>query len=91
MRLCVYKVGEDRLLGYSAFSDTTVGAYVPGDHGNYYHHLIVGGTIEDMQYTPGADSWLGWLTNAIHNGWVKIDEDFPFDPNEVKIVVVEIP
>lgn len=91
MKFAVLRCG-DALIGYAAQPENnTLGAYVPGIDGNYYSNLILIGNVEPRQYSMSAQQWWDWVkTEALVQGSMQIDEDFPFDPSEVEIVIVEI-
>ena len=88
--------GSDQLLCEPENSDPEekrlmIGAFVPMDDGNYYKNVIVGFIGEgERQYTLGFASWWDWCKNAIERGEILIDEEFPFDPNEVHIVTTNL-
>jgi len=89
--------GEDRLLCESetcsdpAEKRRIIGAFLPGEDGNYYKQVIVGFTGEDeRQYTLGMPAWWKWCKGSIERGETLIDDEFSFDPDDVRVVTAEL-
>ena len=68
-----------------------IGAFIPGTDGNYYQQVLVGFVGEgELQYTMGLLSWWEWCKGSIERGETLIDEEFSFDPGEVRVVEAEL-
>ncbi len=82
--LFLYKTEDERYLAYmDNYGDPLiyVGAVELGKDGNYYRNLIVSAS------ELAAKRWLDWAKEqALINGWLVIEEDFPFDPYSITIV-----
>lgn len=88
---------SDRLLGESENSSDPeerrriIGAFRPGRDGNYYKEILVGFVGEgELQYTLGMASWWSWLKSSIEREETLIDEEFPFDPEMVRVVTAAL-
>jgi hypothetical protein len=90
----------DLLIGHSANPERdaenreymTMGAFRPGKDGNYYHDLCLGFTLTSSEGLRDSFSdWWAWVKEALASGDVKMDPDFEFNPDQVKIIEVEIP
>lgn len=68
-----------------------IGAFTPGKDGNYYRELLIGFTKEDGKHTMSFVSWWEWLKSSIERGDTLIDEEFYFDPKDVRIISFDIP
>lgn len=93
MKVYFLAYGRDRLLGESENSSDPeekrriIGAFRPGHDGNYYKEILVGFVGEgELQYTLGFPSWWKWLKASIDRTETLIDEEFQFDPNDVRVV-----
>ena len=88
--------GDDRLLCESASYDPeekrrVIGSFRPGIDGNYYKQVLVSFVGEgELQFTMGLASWWEWCKSSIEIGTTLIDEEFAFDPDEIRVVNAEI-
>ena len=88
--------GDDRLLCESASYDPeekrrVIGSFRPGIDGNYYKQVLVSFVGEgELQFTMGLASWWEWCKSSIEIGTTLIDEEFTFDPDEIRVVSAEI-
>jgi len=94
MKAYVLATSDDLLLFESATTGPdkkrTIGAFVPGQDGNYYSELLIGFRKEDGEFTLGFQSWWNWMKSSIKAGDTLIDDDFDFGPEDVRIVSFEI-
>lgn len=96
MKVYYLAYGNDRLIFESQTKDLernrrVLGAFVPGTDGNYYQQVIVGFVGEgERQFTPGMEAWWRWCKESIEQGDTLIDDEFPFDPEEVRIITSEV-
>lgn len=89
--------GNDRLLCESEPSSDPdekrriIGAFLPGKEGNYYRQVLVGFTGPgERQFTPSFAEWWEWLRGSIAAGDTLMDEEFPFEPEDVRVVHAEL-
>lgn len=95
MKAFFLAVGDDRLLFEAENSDPTekrriIGAFIPAEEGNYYKELLIGFREKDGGYSMGFQSWWAWLKESIAKGDTLIDEEYGFDPDQVRIITCEI-
>ena len=95
MKVFFLAVGPDKLLFESENNDPTekrriIGAFIPGAEGNYYKEILIGFREENAGYSMGFQSWWTWVKESIAKGDTLIDDEFGFDPNEVRIIRADI-
>jgi len=95
MKAFILAVGDDKLLFESENNDPTekrriIGAFIPAVEGKYYKELLIGFHENDGEYTMGFQSWWTWLKESIARGDTLIDDEFGFDPDEVRIITTNI-
>jgi len=91
----VLAVGDDKLLFESENNDPDekrriIGAFIPAAEGNYYRELLIGFREKDGGYSMSFQSWWTWVKESIARNETLIDDEFSFDPEDVRIITVEI-
>jgi len=88
--------GDEMLLGEAENHNPEekrriIGAFIPGRDGNYYKQIFVGFVGEkELQFTPGLATWWEWMEESIEKEETLIDEEYSFDPNEVRVISVDL-
>lgn len=55
-----------------------------------YDMLVISTVKQKSKFVLGAIGWIEWLKEeGLPKGYAKIAEDFPFDPNGLKVVTFE--
>lgn len=77
-----------------------VGGYLPKVEGNYYSQIITvfnqpkydGGfySWDDDENTVTDMNWYNWVKEGIKSGEIKMDEDYPFDFDSMRIARFEL-
>ena len=95
MKAFVLAVDNDKLLFESENNDPAekrriIGAFIPAEEGNYYKELLIGFREKDGGYSMSFRSWWVWLKGSIAKEDTLIDEEYGFDPDQVRVITCEI-
>ena len=83
----LYDKKQDRVLAeiISSSKTFTLGAVDPKLDGNYVERVIISGLLKSTEFKMGLEKW--WEV-TLQDGMWEISDEFPFDPDDVKIVTL---